>query len=140
MAVRAVCRQTPDNFKVIAAADSLAEYTLRLLCNEKIFPKRSRWLIAGKIADLVNDYQTAVHTANEMRVESTLAFSFRREQQLEALAYLRALDAKVSLAHAVLHIDANRLEYWAGLMNENEKLIKAWMRSDKKRYSGEVAE
>jgi hypothetical protein len=116
-------------------ADEIAAETLRMLCRENQFPKRSRWLIAAPLADIVNDFHRAVNTANEIKVKSQVEALERHKWQTMALAHLGALDAKMGLAAAVLYLDVDRLEHWAGLVNEERRVLQGWLRADEKRYS-----
>lgn len=104
------------------------------LCKEDVFPKRSRWLFAGKIADLANDYHSAIHKANEIRVVTQRERDLRHYYQTAAMSYLMALDSKVNLAQQALDIDPEKLHYYATLTNECRSLLIAWMNSDNKRY------
>lgn len=112
----------------------LTDHLFRKLCNEKVFPRRSRWLFAGKLADLANDYMNCVDRANEIRVLTQTERNARHYWQTMALANLQTLDARVNQAGRVLQIDANVMEYYAGLVNECSRLIQAWMTSDEKKY------
>ncbi len=48
----------------------LTDAIFRKLQNEKVFPRRSRWLMSGKIADLANDYMDAIIEANDPKVQT----------------------------------------------------------------------
>ena len=124
-----------DTFKVINNANDLCIETLRVICNDDIFPKRSRWLIAGKIADLVNDFHTCMHLANEIRVSNRKEADDRHRYQILALSHLEALEEKIELAKVVLNINVNKVEEWSGKWNEEEKLLKNWISKDTKRYA-----
>lgn len=112
----------------------LTDHIFRKLCNEKVFPKRSRWLFSGKIADLCNDYMNCVDLANETRVVTQEERDKRHYWQTMAMSNLMALDARVNQAGRILGIDPNVMEYYAGLVNECRRLLLAWMNSDEKRF------
>lgn len=128
--IKTVAAKTP----ALNATDEFCRYVLRMLCQEDKFPKRSRWLFSGKIADLVNDYHTAVIMANEIKVETVRARDERLHQLTMALAKLLTIDAKINLAMRVLDIDPNKLEYYALLVAECRSKLIAWRTSDIKRY------
>ena len=44
--------------KALRMTDSLTVETLKALCRENTFPKRTRWLLAQPIADLINAFQS----------------------------------------------------------------------------------
>ena len=121
--------------KVVNLANDLAIYTLRLLCNDKIFPRRSRWLTADKIADVANDFHTFVNMANEIRPTTREEADVRHQYQTLAMSALQTLDSKMELAAEIYQIDIDRLEYWAKMWNEEEKLLSSWISKDKRRYA-----
>lgn len=114
--------------------DELSEWLLRKLCNEEVFPKRSRWLFSGKIADLVNDFTTCVFRANEIRVVTAQERDARHYYQTMAISNLMALDAKINQAQRVLDISPESLHHYAVLANDCRSLLLAWINSDEKRY------
>lgn len=114
--------------------DNITRETLRAITREKVIPKRM-WKVAGqKIADLINDYHTAVGIANEIRVKSHAEFVERHKFQTLAIAYLKATDRKMTLALDVLDLNANYLDVWAGQYNKTLKIIQGWVNKDEKRY------
>lgn len=119
---------------IIRKSNEFTDHLFRKLCNEQVFPKRSRWLFSGKIADLANDYMSCVNVANEIRVVTPKEREARHYWQTMALAKLQALDAKINQAGRVLEINPDTMEYYAGLANECKRLLQAWMQSDNKRY------
>lgn len=121
--------------KVIALGDEIVVYTLRLLCNEKMFPKKSRWLMSGKIADLMNDFHQNLHKANDTYVVTPEDAKERHLLQTQAHAALNASASVMRMAYLVLQFDVNKLEYWAGMCVEELRLLKAWQRNDDRRYS-----
>lgn len=127
-------KHTSEKTPALRKTDELTEWLLRKLCNENVFPKRSRWLIGGKIADLVNDYSINVFRANEIKVVTQKERDARHYYQTMAIANLMALDAKVNQAQRILDISPDSLEYYAALVNDCRALIMAWMNADKKRY------
>lgn len=122
--------KTPAIRKTLEFTDHL----YRKLCNESVFPKRSRWLFGGKIADLCGEFSEAVFTANEIKVCTQKERDERHYQLTMAIAKLLALDAKVTQAGRVLDIPPNTLELYAGYVNECRNLLQAWMRADDRKY------
>lgn len=102
---------------VLRETDNITVATLRVLCKEDAFPKRSRWLIAQPIADLINKFHSAVMTANGIKVQSHVEFVERHKWQTNAIAYLYAANVKMNLAMTVLNINADRLSSWADRFN-----------------------
>ena len=112
----------------------LADRLYAVLAKEDIFPKRSRWLFAGKLADLMADIQIAIEEANRPEVQTVHLRIRRYELQQIALGKLSALSRLLSQAQRSLHINPDRLEQVAGSINTLEKYIYAWINSDRKRY------
>ena len=104
--------------KALRMTDSLTVETLKALCRENTFPKRTRWLLAQPIADIINAFHTEVMVANEIKVETYGLMVERYERQTVALAYLEAANIKMSLALTVLDVNADNLERWAEKFNE----------------------
>lgn len=119
---------------ILRKSNEFTDHLFRKLCNEQVFPKRSRWLFSGKIADLANDYMTCINVANEIRVVTRKEREARHYYQTLALARLQALDAKINQAGRVLEINPDTMEFYAGLANECKRLLMAWINSDNKRY------
>lgn len=126
--------------RVERETDNITRETLKAICRENVIPKRMRWLIGQKIADLINDFHTAVNVANEIKVSSHAEFVERHKYQTLAIAYLKAADVKMTLALDVLDLNADYLDRWAGQYNCTLKQIQGWLNSDTKRYSTKYGE
>lgn len=121
--------------RVEKATDEIVKRTLEVLCKEDVFPKRSRWLMAYKIADLINDFHSFVQIANEIEVRSHAEFVERHKYQTLAIALLKASDVKMTLAVDVMKASANKLEFWAGQYNDTLRQLQGWRNKDEKRYA-----
>ena len=115
-------------------AGELAKKVLDKLCKEKVFPKRSRWIIAKKIADLTVDFHSSVHKANAIKVVTQVERDERHKAQTLALANLSALDAELNLAMDVLSINPDDLGDIAELEKTCERVIQGWINAEIKRY------
>ena len=124
-----------EKTKVERETDALTKETLMAICREKVIPKRMRWLIGQKIADLVNDFHKFVFVANEIKVKSHEEFVERHKYQTLAIAFLKATDIKMTLALDVLELNADYLERWAGQYNATLRIIQGWTNKDEKRYA-----
>ena len=118
----------------LRATDELTAETIRTLCRENVFPKRSRWLIAQPIADLINGFHSHVMIANEIKVETRELMVERYHHQTIAIAYLETANIKMSLALTVLDLEANKLEKWAEKFNHARKEVMSWRAGDRRRY------
>ncbi len=121
--------------RVEKATYKIVKRTLEVLCKEDVFPKRSRWLMAYKIADLINDFHGFVQIANEIEVRSHVEFVERHKYQTLAIAFLKASDVKMTLAVDVMKASANKLEFWAGQYNDTLRQLQGWRNKDEKRYA-----
>ena len=111
--------------RVEKATDEIVKRTLEVLCKEDVFPKRSRWLMAYKIADLINDFHGFVQIANEIEVRSHAEFVERHKYQTLAIAFLKASDVKMTLAVDVMKASANKLESGRGSITIHSASSKA---------------
>lgn len=127
-------KRTQGKLQVLYDSMELCKYTLSAVKNEKVFPKSYRWLLSQKIADEAVSAMACIRRANAINVKARSDYEYRRNQQLRAYAHLEALLSLIDLAFNVLSIEARRVEYWTGLVLKTEDELKAWGRSDKKRF------
>ena len=90
--------------EVLLKARSLAKYTLIIAKNEKIFPKRNRWLLTQPIVNTDLEIFTDIRKANDIKVKIDDDYKKRRGYQLDAHAKCEALLSLVELAYVTLHI------------------------------------
>lgn len=112
----------------------LAKKVLDKLCKEKVFPKRSRWVIAKKIADLAVDFYSAIEEANGIKVITQGERDERHKAQTLAMAKLKSLDGALNLAMDVLSINPDYLDEISELEKTCERVIQGWINSEIKRY------
>lgn len=124
-----------EKTRVERETDNITRETLKAICREKVIPKRMRWIIGQNIADLINNFHTAVNVANEIKVESHEEFVKRHMYQTMAIAFLKATDVKMTLALDVMELNADYFSEWADQYLETLKQIQGWKAKDKKRYS-----
>ena len=123
-----------DKALFLQVADALFRETVAVTAREKVFPKRTRWQFAYALMDIANNFHSEVMYANGIRVDCRELFVERYGAQTQALAWLYALDAKMTAAQLCMGIDADRLQYWARLLNEAKERVGAWRAADKRRY------
>lgn len=129
-------KKTPSKkAAVITASSALLKETMAILNRENVFPKRSRWMFAYKIADIVNDYHTMIAYANGIEVKSHDLFAERHKAQTLAVAWLYALNVKMTAAQICCDAPVDAFTHWSNLWVDAEKLTKAWRSSDVRRYS-----
>jgi len=123
-----------QKLQVLNKARELKEYSLGLVKNDKVFPKSTRWLYASPIAQEIRKAVVAIRHANSINVTMTEEYVERRLCQDRAYAHLEALFDLVDDAYQARYISDDRCEFWAGNIDGVQKLLKAWMRSDRERY------
>ena len=128
-------KRKEGQLKVITLGDELTVYTLRMLCNESFFPKKSRWLLAGKIADLMNEFHQNLHVGNDIFVATEEDAHERHLRQTRAYSTLYASASVMRTACDALDISPDKFETWAGMCVEELRLLKAWQKNDDQRYS-----
>ena len=105
-----------------------------MTAREKLFPKRSRWQFAYALMEIANSFHSTVMYANGIKVTDKALFAERYRAQSKGLAWLYALDAKMSAAQLCMGIDPDKLSHWAGCLVEAKTRVAAWQASDKRRY------
>lgn len=114
--------------------DQLVEWLLRKLCKEDVFPKRSRWVITGKIADLLNEAADALFEAYEFPVKTQEERDHLHHLQTVARSKLLALDIRLNQAQRVLDLNPEHFSHYARLHNNTMDYLDAWMESDLKMF------
>lgn len=116
-------------------AIELARYSIKACHNEKIFPKRSRRALANRIIDSVVLIHSNVYKANDTYVSDKNDAKYRLELQKEAIREIKELPPNIELAYHLFNIEGRKIDYWVGLILEEEELLKKWHKADKKRFS-----
>ena len=120
---------------VITKARDLRIYTIRVCCTESNFPKRYRWCITNNIITAANKIVDLIIAANEVRVECASDKARRLERQKTALELTSVLLDNINTAYDVFRFKASTLECWTRQIQEIQKLLRAWIKSDAVRYS-----
>ena len=123
-----------QKLEVVTKAIGLAEYSINACKSEKNFPKKERWIMASRIANLSLDIVTAIRKANDVRVTIAQDYLNRRQLQVEASGNCEAMLTLIDLAHTCFGLETKKTEYWTGLILELEKLISKWRKSDRERF------
>ncbi len=119
---------------VLTVSDQLLKETVAILCREKVFPKRSRWIIAEPIVSIVNKYHTFVSYANGIHVVDHATFAERYKAQTLAIAWHYALNVKMTAAQLILDAPIDAFDHWQRIWNRAKDLTYAWRNSDRKRF------
>ena len=119
---------------VVVVAQNLYDETLRLLCKEELFPKKSRWLMAQEIAKTANRFLDMVNYANGIIVDTPELAKERHNAQRRAVALCKTLNSGMERARRHYKFSADYLKNWAHIYNHEKKHLTGWISSDKKRY------
>ena len=131
--------RTEGKLLVLEAMKELTAYTLRICSNEKVFPKKYRWVTTQKIVNICLDAEVNIQRANAIRVTYDMDYKIRRNCQLEARADIYALLALVDVSFRAFNIEPRRIEYWTGLIDKVDEYLNAWINADFKRYKDLIA-
>ena len=117
-------------------AYELEKFTIKSCHRENVIPKRYR-LTKGKelmeSAKIINNNVTYANSIfPKTRAEYQKRYSFQRVAILEIQIMLKDLRL---ISEIITSIPENVLKEWTGYLLKEEKCIKDWMRSDKKRFN-----
>lgn len=116
MSVRVIDRGE-SKLEVLIRAKELCQYTLHIAKNEKVFPKRDRWLLTKPIVDYTIFIYTSLMEANEIKVETHDDYVRRRNLQKLALEKCAPLLSLMQIAYEnISALDGRRVEHWTGLV------------------------
>lgn len=121
------------HLEVLTRANILAQYTLRICTNDKIFPKKARWMMSNRIVNEALDAFGCIKRANAL----PLFHKERSELQAEAKSHLECLLSYMDLAYDVYNIPTRKIAYWTELVVMTEDKLKHWVESDRKRKQEE---
>lgn len=124
--------------EIFIKANELCAYTIKICSNEKNFPKRYRWCLTGKIVDSILEAYKLLICANTIRVGNTLDKDTRENFQNQALGLYEAAISLMDVAFRTFSLKESSVDYWIGLVEEVQKLLKAWKKSDTLRFRDKV--
>ncbi len=127
-------KRTEAKMEVQTRAIELAIYTTTICNNNKIFPKRDRWIIANRIVGYALDIMDEVNYANDIYVSTKEDYTERRMAQVRAKSCTAKLLGLIDLAYSKYHIESKRMEHWTRLVANVRALIIKWKKSDSNRY------
>lgn len=100
-------RRKESKLAVQTKAKELAYYTVRICSNEKVFPKRDRWIITNRIVSTVLTIMEEVDVANDIFVSTKGDFELRRKSQTIAFSSTAKLLGLMELAYIKYAIEGN---------------------------------
>lgn len=122
--------------KLQAYKDTLAfcHYTIKIIENEKYFPKKSRWNMCSRIMDLCIDCVEKISKANKINPRDADDAKKRTDLQYEVILNFEALFAIMNICRESYSIDGNIVENWSTFLMTAENTVTAWRKSDIKRF------
>lgn len=135
MAVRANERGE-SSVEFLHTAHELEIFTLKAIHNEKIIPKRYRLTYGSKILEHAITINNCVRTGNKIYLNKQ-NYPKRAQCQRKAKYELELLIERLQVASEIFPIKDTVLETWTGLLLKEDKAIKNWIESDKKRIEKE---
>lgn len=135
--VKSKRKSNKQPLQVITKANNLTTHTIRICSNENNFPKRYRWCITSKIVDAAVEIARNATIANSINADSDREmYSLRKKYQTVALANTYSLLTLIDIAYNTFSLDGDKVDYWIGLVEEVQNLLRNWKRSDEQRYKG----
>lgn len=121
--------------EVIEKALDLADYTITITANPKIFLPEYQKALTDDINRIALAIYIDAWTANNILVRNAEDFAERKRLQERAARNCNNLLALVQLARKVFHLKLKRIQFWGEKTLNVRNLLRAWKESDYKRYS-----
>ena len=124
--------------EVNTKARALTVYTLKILENEKWFPKEQAAFIA-KIQDCAIEIQALCWEANSIKVDTSQERYRRRlDKQDQAAEMCNRMMMLIETAKPLFHLTSKRVRYWIGMTKDLRTMIRAWRDKDAQRLKPEA--
>lgn len=127
-------KRRKGKLEVIIKALDLANYTIQITANEKVFDPKFRAAVTDDLISHAKDIYLICWTANNIRVSSEEAAKERLRLQDKAVTKCNTFLGLLDIAKKVFHLDTKRVTYWGSKIVECRKLIRAWRDTDRKRF------
>ena len=127
-------KRNQGDLQVFNCIKILTCYTIHAVGNEKIFPKKTRWLLANRIATECMNASVNIKKANAFHLDETYA-PMRASLQHEARANLEAMLGILEIAYETYGLETAKVQHWTKLIIDTLTTLGAWMKSDKERLS-----
>lgn len=116
--------------EVNSKARALTVYTLKILENEKWFPKEQSAFIA-KLQDCTIEIQALCWDANNIKVDGNPDRYRRRiDHQDRAAEMCNRMMMLIETAKPLFHLESERVRYWIGITKDLRTMIRAWRDKD----------
>lgn len=133
MSVRA-SERGESKMEFLNSAFELEKFTMQVVHRENVIPKRYRLTLGKSFMESAKIIDDCVIYANSIFPATPEEVKLRRQYQDKAIREIQIMLKDLRLAFEVLAVKDTILEQWTGLLLKEEKAIKAWRSSDKKRF------
>lgn len=133
MSVPANLRSVPK-LEVLKNARQLVIHTIKIVTNEKNFPKRYRWCFTNKLIDETISMYKNLIMANSINVRAKDDKQLRRRYQTEALSQIYGILSYIHISYELFGLSESKIRYWVMIAEEEKVLIRKWRDSDADRY------
>lgn len=127
-------KRRKGKLEVIIKTLELANYTIQITANEKVFDPKFRAAVTDDLISHAKDIYLICWTANNIRVSNEEAFRERLRLEDKAIVKCNTFLGLLDIAKKVFHLDTKRVTYWGSKIVECRKLIRAWRDTDRKRF------
>jgi hypothetical protein len=141
MGVRARDRGQSE-VEFLNTAHELEMFTIRAAHNENVIPKRYRLTLGKDLMTSVRTIHANIVYANSLNPlnvkdeeQRAHTYQLRYDHQKRAYIELQNLFAIMRIVSEILPEKDTVLEEWTGLVLKEESVLKAWIASDKKRFT-----
>ena len=124
-------KRKPSDMDFLYNARQLQIHSIRKCVN---FPKRYTFYISQPIANCATRIHENVKLGNSIYPTNQHEVQMRRDYFLKANAELYNLVSLIEVANELFGPDIGSLQYWMDLINDEIRLVKAVMKSDRERY------
>lgn len=126
--------------EVFTKANELANYTIKICCNKKVFLPEYQNSMTDDIIRTAKDIFIKAWSANGIRVTDSQGkvnqekYAERRKLQETSIRNCNDLLALMQMAQRLFHLKTKRIKYWGKMTIEVRELLKKWKDADTKRY------
>lgn len=120
-------------YSVDSALD-LAQHTLKICSNDKIFLPQYKEFLTDRIVNLALDVYSDAYSANRIRVKSRSEAIKRNSLQIRAILGCDKLIGLINVARRTFHLRNGKVDYWVRKTIETRDLLKSWNKSNNDSY------
>ena len=124
--------QREDKSDVCYLASQLELKIIRMVLNEKYFPKRARFVISNKLVDLATDVSINYDAANDIFPNTEEKLETREKFQIIGRAKFVALKKQLNIAYELFNIPGGVMGEVFDLTSQIEKKYSNWFKSGRK--------